>query len=216
MAIGYELSAKRCTLMKPKIGIFAGSFDPVHDGHLRIGYQALEAAGLEKVFFLPEPRPRRKQGVKALEHRLAMVQLAIAHEPHFGSIVLEQQRFTINDTLPLLQARFKDAVLYLLMGDDVVARLAEWPHLADLGEHTHLLVAARKHTVAEVKKRLTAIQKIKNLNFSYQVYRSSLPEVSSSRVRAELRTGRQPVDLPPAVYDYVRQAGLYKSAETSV
>src|SRR5258708_1287895 len=88
-----------------KIPIFAGTFDPVHEGHLAFAQAALEE-GLEKVMFLVEPRPRRKQGVRALEHRTAMVQLAIADEPQLSTIVLEQARFSVNETLPVLRARF--------------------------------------------------------------------------------------------------------------
>ncbi|MCA9332160.1 adenylyltransferase/cytidyltransferase family protein, partial [Candidatus Saccharibacteria bacterium] len=50
-----------------KVGIYAGSFDPIHKGHIALAEQAIQQCGQDKVFFMVEPRPRRKQGVKALE-----------------------------------------------------------------------------------------------------------------------------------------------------
>ncbi|MBI1857228.1 adenylyltransferase/cytidyltransferase family protein [Candidatus Saccharibacteria bacterium] len=115
--------------MKSRIGIYSGTFDPVHDGHIAFANAALKQCNLDKIFFLVEPRPRRKQGVKAFEHRTEMVRLAIKNEHSLGSIVLNQQRFTPADTLPLLTERFKGADLYMLIGDDMLDHLAGWPHV---------------------------------------------------------------------------------------
>src|SRR5688572_27140829 len=104
-----------------KIGIYSGTFDPIHLGHVAFAKEALKQCGLEKVYFLVEPRPRRKQGVKALEHRQAMVELAIAKEPALGSIILDHARFSVRQTLPVLQARFEGSEIVFLMGDDMLA-----------------------------------------------------------------------------------------------
>src|SRR5687768_15392849 len=96
-----------------KVGIYAGTFDPVHEGHLAFAREAAAQYGLDKVFFLVEPNPRRKQGVKALEHRNEMVQLAIRSEKLFASILLEQHRFTVTETMPVLRSRFKNSELYM-------------------------------------------------------------------------------------------------------
>lgn len=193
-----------------KVGIFAGSFDPIHEGHLQIAHEALSQCGLEKVFFLVEPRPRRKQGVKALEHRVRMVQLAIKNEPKFGSIILEQSQFTVSNTLPILQARFLGARLYLIMGDDVANHLAGWPHVAELAD-TELIVALRKKSATEVKRHLEAIKKIKTLSLHYTILSSSLSSESSSHIRAQLRACVVPPGLPKTVHDYIQANSLYAS-----
>ena len=69
--------------MVKRIGIFAGTFDPVHKGHISFALQAIEAAGLDEVVFLPEPRPRHKQSVTDQSHRIAMINLAIKAYPKF-------------------------------------------------------------------------------------------------------------------------------------
>src|SRR3990167_415541 len=162
--------------MMKKIGIFAGTFDPVHEGHIAFAYAALEQ-GLEKVMFLPEPRPRRKQGVRALEHRIAMVQLAVAKEPRFGVIVLEQARFTAEETLPVLRARFVGYKLVLLFGDDVVAHMAGWPHIEALIQSTELMIASRHENTKELEATLQSLQKTRNIVFTYQIVHPQQEEV---------------------------------------
>ena len=67
-----------------RVGIYPGAFDPVHKGHIAFALAAITAHQLDKVFFLPEPSPRHKQGVKALDHRVEMVRLATANDPRIG------------------------------------------------------------------------------------------------------------------------------------
>src|SRR5688572_18703158 len=143
--------------MIKKIGIFSGTFDPIHEGHLAFAQAALEQ-GLEKVWFLVEPRPRRKQGVRALEHRQAMVGLAIESEPKFGQIMLEQARFTAHETLPVLQARFKGRQLVLLFGDDVLSHIADWPDVQKLVQAIELMIAVRKDEAEKVVDNLKYLE----------------------------------------------------------
>jgi nicotinate-nucleotide adenylyltransferase len=118
--------------MNKRVGIYAGTFDPIHEGHLAFAKQALQTSTLDKIFFLVEPRPRRKQGVRALEHREAMVRLAVADNPCLGIIQLEHSNFTVEETLPKLQALFEGAELHFLMGEDVFAHLNAWPNVNEL------------------------------------------------------------------------------------
>jgi nicotinate-nucleotide adenylyltransferase len=126
-----------------KFGVFAGTFDPLHNGHLAFARQALRS-GLDKVYFLPEPRPRRKQGVRALEHRQGMIEVAIQDDTRLGLIKLEQARFTPYETLPVLQQRFPNAEIVLLFGDDVLRHIADWPRIAELADSVRLLIATRR------------------------------------------------------------------------
>ena len=192
-----------------KIGIFAGTFDPIHSGHLAFAQAALDA-GVDKVYFLPEPRPRRKQGVRALEHRLAMVELAIADETKFGAIKLEQARFTPHETLPVLQQRFKGAQLVLLFGDDVMAHIAGWPHVQELVENVSLLVAVRHHNRAKLIDTFQLLAETSRLKFDYTLVDPMKATVSSSRVREALRGGKLPSALDQTVYQYIRSHRLYR------
>ncbi len=194
--------------MSKKIGIFAGTFDPIHDGHIAFAYAALEK-GLEKVMFLPEPRPRRKQGVRALEHRIAMVQLAVADEPRFGTIVLEQARFTPHQTLPVLQARFASYKLVLLFGDDVVSHMASWPHVDSLVKDAELMIASRHQDISGLKATIQNLQITRNLSFEYQIVQPGKEEVTSSKIRLGIRHGKQVSGLMTEVSAYITKNKLY-------
>ena len=198
-----------------RVGIFAGSFDPVHEGHLAFAKQALEQGNLEKVFFLVEPRPRRKQGVKALEHRLQMVRLAIKNQSKFGLIVLEQVRFNVTETLPTLKELFKGAELRLLFGDDAVKHLAQWPHIEDLVNDVHFIIGVRGHTIKDARSNLQALERTRNLRLKYILFESLKPQFSSSTIRLSIKQGHQPDGLPKTVLDYIQKQGLYVSGTSS-
>lgn len=199
-----------------KVGIFAGTFDPIHDGHLAFAHAALDL-GLEKVFFLVEPRPWRKQGVRALEHRRAMVGLAIADEPRFGTILLERARLTPHETLPILQRRFKGYELALLFGDDVIKymvdHIAAWPHIEELANSASLVIAARLDTQAHLAEKLEILKRNHGLPFRYNFVEPKHTTTSSSNIRLDIKRGQTPKHLPRAVAGYIAENGLYKLGE---
>ncbi len=197
-----------------RVGIYSGTFDPIHAGHLAFAREALAACKLDKVFFLCEPRPRRKQGVKAFEHRVHMVQLAIADDKRLGSIILEQARFTPHKTLPVLQARFKNAELYMLMGDDLLTHFAEWPHVEELLQNIKFVVGVRDDTkMSTVRERLKLIEKTKGIAFRCQLFKSKESSLNSSKLRLELRKGQRPEGLPIAVQAYINKHDLYSKSK---
>lgn len=194
-----------------RIGIYAGAFDPVHEGHVAFAKEAVEQAGLDRVYFLVEPQPRHKQGVKALEHRVAMVRLAIADEPHLGMIMLDQRRFTIHDTWPVLRDRFKGAELSMLMGEDVFRRLSHWPRIDEIITEVRFVVGLRSDYAGNLHDHLQTLAEIKALNLSYDVFTTHASRHTSSKIRSALRGGQTPNGLHPAVITYIRDNRLYSS-----
>ncbi len=203
-------AAKACHKMSKRIGIFAGTFDPVHDGHIAFANATLDL-GLEKIMFLPEPRPRRKQGVKALEHRIAMVQLAVANYPKFGTIILEQARFTAHETLPILRAMFPGHKLVLLFGDDVVNHISSWPNVEKLVNVYELVIASRHKDISKLESTIQTLQKTTNLKFNYQIIPTDSEKITSSKIRLGIRHGKQVIGLAPEVSTYITKNRLYAS-----
>ncbi|HUP26423.1 MAG TPA: adenylyltransferase/cytidyltransferase family protein [Candidatus Limnocylindrales bacterium] len=197
--------------MSKRIGIFAGTFDPVHEGHLAFARTALKQ-GMDRVMFLVEPRPRRKQGVRALEHRVAMVQLAIKDEPDMGTIILEQARFTPHETLPALQARFKGYRLVLLFGDDVITHIAHWPHIDSLVQAAELLIASRHKNPEELHSTMRTLEQTRNLKFRYKTMHLDYKNVASSLIRLKLKRREPAPGVPLPVQDYIRRHRLYVSS----
>lgn len=192
-----------------KIGIFSGTFDPIHEGHISFAREALNTFQMDKVFFLVEPRPRRKQGIKAFAHRVSMVRLAIKNEPQLGLIILKQARFSAEETLPVLQARFAGAELCMLMGEDMLGHLADWPHVTQLVEAVHFIIGVRRQTPSDIQKLLNNLEKTRGLKLSYDVFKAQDSNISSSTVRTKLRRGQEPLGLTSEVLDYIRRHNLY-------
>lgn len=197
-----------------RVGIYAGTFDPIHEGHLAFAREAMGTCNLDKVFFLVEPRPRRKQGVRALEHRVHMTQLAIKNERNFGSIVLDQAQFSVVETLPVLQARFMSEELFLLMGEDVVAHLAQWPHINRLLKSVTFIVGIRKGKRKDIEDKLESLQKARGITFKYHTFVPTHYDIASSKIRLALKRGVEPKGLPRELHHYIEQEGLYSSSSS--
>lgn len=199
-----------------KIGIFSGTFDPVHLGHIAFAKEACQQAGLERVYFLVEPRPRRKQGVKALEHRVEMVNLAIANETKLGLIILKQARFNVAETLPVLQARFAGRGIYMLLGEDVLSHFAHWPQIEQLTQAVKFIIGIRKHDEAEVKQRIQTVEKVRAVSVRYNTFKFTHNDYSSTAIRHSIKQGKDPVGLDASVYNYIQTVSLYTPQENEL
>lgn len=195
-----------------KIGILAGTFDPVHYGHLTFAKEAIAQTGLDKVYFLVEPTPRRKQAVKALEHRIAMVKLAIANGSKLGLLVIKHEQYSVDGTLPILLERFSGSKLYMLLGEDVLSHLIDWPNVNNLLSATNFIIGARKNQKTEVEEKLNTIQKTRHAKFAYKIVDTHSFNISSSSVKTKLRAGQKTKDIPPAVASYIIKNKLYASS----
>jgi len=109
--------------MKKHVGIFSGSFDPVHEGHLAFALEAAREADLERIYFLPETRPPRKGDITDVAHRVAMLHLATKHYPQLGVLEQPDEQFSVADTLPRLEQNFAGSQIFFLMGLEVLAYL---------------------------------------------------------------------------------------------
>jgi nicotinate-nucleotide adenylyltransferase len=133
--------------LNPRVGVFGGSFDPVHNAHVALARAALDALALDQVLWVPTGQAWQKaRPLTAVEHRVAMVQLAIADEPRFVLDRIEVDRegpsYTI-DTLRALAERRPDARWVLIIGQDQYAGLHTWHHWQEVLARVELAVANR-------------------------------------------------------------------------
>lgn len=189
-----------------KIGIYPGAFDPVHKGHLAFAKAAQKKLGLDKVYFLPEPSPRHKQGVKAFEHRINMVQLATANEPDFGVIVLDLQEFDVPRVWSNITARFLGSDLYMLIGSNAVKRLAAWPHTIQTGKQVPTFIIASREVTDET---MITLMKTKKIKFPYEILKTDYEIFRSSDIRIKIKHGEKPDGLPHEVLEYIKLNQLY-------
>lgn len=131
-----------------KIGILGGTFNPPHLGHLILAQEALEQLELEKVFFIPASTPPHKSS-RSLKPkiRLKMVSLAIAGNSKFKVLDLEIKRKGVSytvETLLELKKMYPRAKLYLIIGSDLAADIANWKNPDKIKEIANIAVAKRK------------------------------------------------------------------------
>ena len=191
-----------------RVGLFGGTFDPPHVGHLLAATDALEQLGLDQVIWIPAARQPLKDGqeITAPHHRIAMVRAAIAGIPAFSIDTLEVERgglsYTV-DTLRTLHERWRGSAplaLFLLLGTDAASTLPKWREPGEIARLCEVVVLTRG------EEPVTAawpgrIQKLVTRRV----------EVSSTEIRARMRAGLSiGVFVPEAVAAYMETAGLYR------
>lgn len=192
-----------------RIGIYAGTFDPVHSGHLTFALQAIEAAKLDKVYFLPERRPRAKQQAEHFGHRVAMLNRAIKPYQQFEVIELVDMNFSVEKTLPQLKKRFETDQLVYLFGSDVVPQLAEWPNADKLLDNAELVVGLRQKDDHDSMHKI--VENWKTQPRLVTMFASYAPNVSSGSIREALQTKRPAEGLLTSVERYSNRNWLYVS-----
>lgn len=185
------------TARRERIGLFGGSFDPVHHGHLILAREALETLGLDRVVFLPariSPHKLDRPPASA-EWRLRMVQAAVAGEAGFVCDDRELRRegpsFAI-DTVREYRAEHPGAELFYFIGDDNTEALSTWKEIEELRRQVTFLVFARDGDEGTVLDRRI--------------------EISSSEIRKRVASGRSVrYLLPEEVCTMISQNGLYRN-----
>jgi nicotinate-nucleotide adenylyltransferase len=181
-----------------RIGIYSGTFDPIHQGHISFAKNALEACQLDAVFFAPEPEPRSKRNVTSLRHRLAMID-KIA-EPQLKRLRLSSKQFTVRETLPELQRLFPNSRLVFLLGSDVVKSLPYWSDIETLLEKVELVIGLRDTEPATAIDELFATLP----NATYTTLASEHTTAASSLIRSGDHSA-----TPAAIRNYITQYELY-------
>ena len=199
-----------------RIGVYGGTFNPIHRGHLTAARAAADALGLEKVLLIPDnlpPHKARPAGSATGEDRLEMCRLTAGEVPGMEVLDLELRRsgpsYT-SDTLAELHAQYPDDELWLLVGSDMFLSLQEWH------EPERILslagIAAFHRTRGDETERFA--QQKANLEQIYGARVALLEnpdvvEISSTELRVQLAQGRGRSFLTEAVCGYVLRRGLY-------
>ncbi|MCW5211846.1 nicotinate (nicotinamide) nucleotide adenylyltransferase [Desulfobulbus sp. TB] len=218
---------------KKRIGLFGGTFDPVHKGHLSIASQAAQEARLDQVLFIPAADPPHKKKPRASYwHRVAMLKTA------FAELSFEQDRFVLSlleaelpfpsytvDTLLELKKRLLNPRCYFIIGADSLLDLHQWYQYQKLLCLTNFIVVSRPGVSLSAMQRavkcLPGSFQSNTSNTSNQCWLRSdgaeilllinrlTKKISSTMIRAALQQGKAPQDVDPHVREYIAQEGLY-------
>ena len=199
-----------------RIGVFGGTFDPVHLGHLILAEQCREQGQLDQVLYVPAARPphKRDQPLTPFAQRAEMLALAIAGQPAFRVDELERERpgpsFTV-ETLEAIHVRQPADELFLVIGSDTLDDLPQWREPVRVLELAGLLVAARPNWEMPTAETLrAALQLPREATLRLQVVQMPLIEISSRDLRRRASEGRSiSFMLPRAVEVFIREKHIY-------
>lgn len=213
-------------LTKQAIGVFGGTFDPVHNAHLRIALDVLELLGLVEIRFIPSHRPphRGRPGASA-EQRLAMLEQAVSGQAGFAVDERELQRkgpsYSV-DTLTSLRSEQPDAPLCLILGLDAFLEFHTWHQWQLIPELAHIIVLRRPHVAATFSSDLQELMRQRQIDYSNAarlhttisghilLLTVTQLSISATMIRELVAQNRSPrYLLPDAVYDYICQSRLY-------
>lgn len=205
-----------------KLGIFGGTFDPPHNGHLRIAHAAQRALGLAQVVFIPAKQPPHKldDPISPLEHRVAMLELALYQQPDFIISLLEAMRegpsFTVDTLRELRRKLGYDVEIFFVMGMDSLVNFPTWHEPDIIIKLCKLAVLERPGfdpDWGELESKVPGVRESVVMIPSIEV------DISSSEIRERVRD-HQPFAhfVPPLVAEYIEQHRLYldESGQQSV
>lgn len=201
-----------------RIGIFGGTFDPVHVGHLILATEAASQLKLDKVLWMVTADPPHKgDEVTPVKDRLAMVAAAIDADPLFEISCIEVNRpgphHTV-DTMLLLHKQYPHDILVYLMGGDSLEDLPDWYRPADFIEACDEIgVLRRPAHIIDLEKLEKALP---GITARVRFIDSALIDISSTQLRQAIADGKAyRYCLPVDVYRYIHQTGLYQHNKSS-
>jgi nicotinate-nucleotide adenylyltransferase len=197
-----------------RVGVFGGTFDPIHIGHLVSAEEVRVKLELERVVFVPARLPPHKLDhvVSPVEHRLAMVELAIASNPHFAVSRVDIDRsgpsYTV-DTIELLRDAWgPDVEIYFIMGSDSLLDILTWHEPRRLIKLCHFAVVSRPGYQVDLDELDALLPGVAS-----QVHMLNAPEldISSTDIQRRVREGLSiKYQVPEAVEAYIYQHKLYQ------
>jgi len=213
-----------------KIGLFGGTFDPIHWGHLRSAEEVREAFSLDRVLFIPasEPPLKRKKPATTARQRLKMVRLAIAKNRGFGVSSVELSRpgksYTIDTLRYLRRTQPSGNSFYFILGLDAFREIAYWKDCREIFPLCHFIVTSRPGfgERLSLKRMPVAVRRLFCYDPRKKVYRHESGTfifsfrltdiaISSSEIRNNLRQGKSIRYLVPLeIESYIKKRGLYR------
>ena len=202
-----------------RIGVFGGSFDPVHFGHLILAEQCREQARLDEVWFIPAARPPHKLDAppSSFDHRVAMLHLALDGQTGFRIDPLEADRpgpsYTA-DTLDELHRRHPGHEWLYLLGSDTVPDLPKWHEPARIVARASLLVMERHGSPTPHTNEVEKLIGVPSGQLKMQRIDVPSIDLASRDIRQRVATDRSiRFMVPDLVEDYIRKHSLYFSSK---
>ncbi len=206
--------------MNKRIGLFGGSFDPIHFGHLISARSIGERLGLSRVVLIPAARPPHKEGgpVADADDRLAMARLAVAEDPFFEVSDCELHRsgpsYTIDTVLEFVELNGPPIELFWIIGADSLPELPTWHRIGDIVDSVRIVTAARPGWKTPGSQGLAgAIGQERMRAVLGDCISTPEIDISSTDIRSRVGNGLSIRYLtPPAVVSYIESGSFYRTS----
>ncbi|MDF1536505.1 MAG: nicotinate-nucleotide adenylyltransferase [bacterium] len=214
-----------------KIGIFGGTFDPVHNGHITVAGEFAEAFDLDRVFMMASANPPHRSATSATAgQRYEMLCLAVQQDPRLVSSDMEIRRRGLSytlDTVEEISARHGSAIPWLALGADAFAEISTWYRPADVLARVHLVVLTRPGFDVDLtgplpdkaRHRYTPGKEgvfIHDAGGTLRALEVTPVDLSSSRIREMAARGEEIANLVPGpVFQYIQLNGIYRPETTA-
>jgi len=188
------------------ICIFPGTFNPIHEGHIKMAEFALEYFKFEKIIFIPSYIPPHKDMDKTLsKHRFKMVEIAVKSNPKFEISDIEyrsnEKSYTLLTVRKLIEQYKINGLLNFIIGTDAFSELDRWYHAEELKELVHFIVFPRIGNYEE-----NVYNKYKKAGWNFEIVPSEYINISSTEIRNGTKNCEQ-----QEIKDYIEKYGLYKN-----
>jgi nicotinate-nucleotide adenylyltransferase len=201
-----------------KTGILGGTFDPVHKAHLMIAGEALKQLDLDEILFVPTAHTPLKEDVviTSVEHRVRMLEVALAGNPTFRLSMIEVERagisYTVDTITYLKQQLGNDSELYFIIGFDSLKTLPRWKEPERIIRMCRLVTVCRPgYDIPDLK---TFEKDIPGLINNLIIIYDPAPDISATDIRKRVAVGLSINDLVPLpVEQYIHEQGLYKNKD---
>lgn len=203
-------------MTKRKIGLFGGTFDPIHNGHLYIAAYIKERCTMDEIIFMPTFRPPHKSELKtsSYEDRFNMLHIAIEDEDDFRISTLEKDldreiTYSVDIVEEILKTN-SNIELYFILGSDSLFDIEQWKEFEKLLANVTVVCFSREYHKLELEKHAKRLE----LQYSANIclLDNILIDISSTHIRKEIQNGNKSVRflLPENVVEYISTCELYK------
>lgn len=192
-----------------KLCVFQGTFNPIHNAHLKMAEYILQNYGFDKILFIPAYKPPHKDyNLKMSEHRFKMVQLAVSSNPKFEVSDIEYKNDRISYTYLTIQELYKkydiEDKINFIIGTDAFEKIDSWYETDKLKDLVAFIIFVRQNELD--KNRFKYLK-----GYHYKFAQMDFEDISSTQIRDNIKTGKSIKNLvPEQVERYIRENELYK------
>ena len=195
------------------IGIYAGTFDPIHDGHTEFAKSGIEFGHLDKVIIVAEKKPYRKRPYASWDHRQAMIERAteeiIAVDHDYGFAAKLSHQHTMKNMLENAKFHYgADNTFWFLVGSDIFEHIHQWEDIIQKHDYGGFIVALRDNHSKEWLSEQKA--KVPEIAHSLIIVHNDNPHISSSLIRAAVKNENTLPHVSSGTATYILSHGLYR------